>query len=360
MSKAQIPNPNFENWKGNDPQGWWTVNQLSQGQLIGVSPTQDVHSGIWAANLKPIQATANVLVASAMSLSPLETNGISFHERPSNFSVWVKYDALGKDSVTIVASLTDVKGNSIGVAAATLGGKQNEYIKLDLPFSYLSESTPDSLQIIFFVGILDELRATSINSYLLVDDVSLEIPTAQDPPIAPSNLIASLIGDDNQIGLGWLDNSNDETGFVIERSEAEDGLYIEVGTTNANINYFVDESAVIGVTYYYRVRAVNDNGSSNPSNFVEITRPVPTKVFNQLSENTIIYPNPAIDNIHVTFPIELKNARMQVFNSVGAVVIDQSVSGKQIQVPFHLAVGTYFLHINTTDAQQFSKGFIVK
>lgn len=103
------------------------------------------------------------------------------------------------------------------------------------------------------------------------DDSKLQPPVVQGPvqatkPNAPSGLIA----ESNEIGrvvLRWIDNSNNEIGFGIERKSKSDDPYYQVGRVGANVtSYEQDELSTYGVfpgeEYYYRVRAYNDKGSA--------------------------------------------------------------------------------------------------
>ena len=96
------------------------------------------------------------------------------------------------------------------------------------------------------------------------------IPGPQ-PPAAPSDLEANF-EDGPQVELFWADNSADETGFVIER--ATDGVSFSLLTTvGADTTSYVDTAVAGGITYTYRVAAVNDNGTSAYSNTASV--PVP-------------------------------------------------------------------------------------
>jgi hypothetical protein len=86
----------------------------------------------------------------------------------------------------------------------------------------------------------------------------------------PSGLCASTFL--ASITLSWIDNSNNETGFVLERSM--DGVnfiampYLGVGpnTTTVTDSYNINPNT----TYYYRVKASNDN-PDHYSNIISIT-----------------------------------------------------------------------------------------
>lgn len=83
------------------------------------------------------------------------------------------------------------------------------------------------------------------------------------PPIvaAPTNL--NGIFSANKISLTWIDNSNNETGFTIERSNNNAGPFTTIGSVNDNITTFDDINISSSTTYYYRVRASNSNIYTN-------------------------------------------------------------------------------------------------
>jgi streptogramin lyase len=83
------------------------------------------------------------------------------------------------------------------------------------------------------------------------------------PPEAPSDLIA--LGSGSQVRLSWTDNSDDETGFEIERKTGNNA-YVVIGTVGANVTSFIDTTATPASPLSYRVRAVGATGRSVYSN----------------------------------------------------------------------------------------------
>jgi fibronectin type 3 domain-containing protein len=86
-------------------------------------------------------------------------------------------------------------------------------------------------------------------------------------PAPPSGLrITSL--QSNQVSLAWTDNSNNETGFKIQRKTGVTGTYLTIVTTAANITAYTDRDSALrdGTLYYYRVAATNTAGDSGFSN----------------------------------------------------------------------------------------------
>lgn len=95
---------------------------------------------------------------------------------------------------------------------------------------------------------------------------------APTPPAAPSGLTAAATS--QQVTLSWIDNSANETGFVIERASSNgSGTYSIIATVGANMTSFVDNSVAPGKTYTYRIRAVNNGVYSDYSNVATITTP---------------------------------------------------------------------------------------
>ncbi len=70
----------------------------------------------------------------------------------------------------------------------------------------------------------------------------------------------------SSIMLQWLDNADNETAYVIERTS--DGYFEELATIAANSTSYQDESAAGNVEYTYRVKAKSADKESYYSNYV--------------------------------------------------------------------------------------------
>lgn len=83
-----------------------------------------------------------------------------------------------------------------------------------------------------------------------------------DVPAAPSGLIATGVSR-TQINLSWTDNSNNESGFRIERCKNPNCTnYVQIVQVGANVTTFADTALTKNTTYRYRVRAFNAGGNS--------------------------------------------------------------------------------------------------
>lgn len=84
--------------------------------------------------------------------------------------------------------------------------------------------------------------------------------TPVTPPAAPTGANA-VAGTTLGASVTWTDNSNNETGFRIERQQGA-GAFATVGTVGANVAVFNDTGLTDGQTYTYRVCAYNTAGDS--------------------------------------------------------------------------------------------------
>jgi len=94
-------------------------------------------------------------------------------------------------------------------------------------------------------------------------------------PSTPTNLVGKALSS-NSTQINWTDNSDNETGFRVERSPTGgNGTWTSIGTTGSNATTFRDATAGLAraTTYLYRVIAENTTLSkeSHPTNICQIT-----------------------------------------------------------------------------------------
>lgn len=95
-------------------------------------------------------------------------------------------------------------------------------------------------------------------SCIIVQDIGL---------ITPTNLNAYKVQDKNAVVLTWDDNSENEDGFVIERSM--DSNFVNAYTSmtvGPNVEIYLDSDLYTPRTYVYRVYAYKGNNKSSYSN----------------------------------------------------------------------------------------------
>ena len=87
------------------------------------------------------------------------------------------------------------------------------------------------------------------------------------PPTTPATLTASASG--TTVSLAWSDNSTNEENFYVLRRDSCDGSFSMVDNVTANETSSTDTVPAAG-SYWYRVSATNDNGTSVPSKMVRV------------------------------------------------------------------------------------------
>jgi len=152
------------------------------------------------------------------------------------------------------------QGNKVVIAGAGSGSFNNAGMIFKIRFIVSASaqvgysSTVNLQQFMFNEGSpLPEIKNGSISI------VSVQLPTA------PSNLSASANGV-SVINLSWSDNSNNESGFKIERSTDSLSGYSLVKTLTVNTVSYSDSGLVDGTKYFYRVYSYNNGGNSGYSN----------------------------------------------------------------------------------------------
>ena len=118
------------------------------------------------------------------------------------------------------------------------------------------------------------IRATNGTIYSAYSNTP-SATTLLNAPAPPSGLtITSLLS--NQVSLSWTDNSNNETGFKIQRKTGATGTYATIVTTGVNVTSYNDHDTALtdGTVYYYRVCATNAAGDSAFSNEASGTTPL--------------------------------------------------------------------------------------
>jgi subtilisin family serine protease len=100
-------------------------------------------------------------------------------------------------------------------------------------------------------------------------------PPPMSPPSAPANLTATRYNQ-TAIGANWQDTSYNESYFEVQRATQLSGstwsAFSTIGTAASNSTGFVDTNAKRNVGYRYRVRTVNNAGSSVWSNGAELRK----------------------------------------------------------------------------------------
>lgn len=145
--------------------------------------------------------------------------------------------------------------------------------------------------------------STTISGYLNIEVYinGLINTTPPDFVIPPSNIVLNassveLPTPSSKVILNWLDNSDNETNFVIERS-INGTSFSQIAQVAANTITYTDTNLVPNTKYYYRIKAITAAESSSFSAVGSITTPAlpsaPTKTTSPNPANEFNYAEPA-------------------------------------------------------------------
>lgn len=116
--------------------------------------------------------------------------------------------------------------------------------------------------------IIDMEKATGVEVGY-INGMIIDINDASFMP-KPSNLKVSALST-SELGVSWLDNTANESGFEIYRSSTGGNDFELIATTPVNTTSFEDTNLPSNTTYYYKVRAIGNGTQSDFSGIVSGT-----------------------------------------------------------------------------------------
>ncbi len=188
----QIPNSGFESWVsvGNfeNPEHWDTGNQTVLGvSIITTTKTSNSHSGSWAAQMETINFLT-FTVPGLVTLGDFEvdiwsqqfsiTGGVPFDEKPHRLNLYYTYNPAPGDKMSIgvwlLANTANPTPDTVGIALYESDTPVNDFTLLSLEINYLSEDTPELLNIVAVSSNPDNPTAGSV---LRIDDLEFDYAT---------------------------------------------------------------------------------------------------------------------------------------------------------------------------------------
>ena len=188
----------------------------------------------------------------------------------------------------------------------------------------------------------DEIaRHVSENNSCLVTQ-----PIMLQPPAGLSATVAS----GSRIDLAWQDNSNSETGFIVQRRREGSGFWTQIGTAAADSEAFSSDGLFPGATYIYRVQAFNDMESSAFSNEAAATTlagamPEADWIINTFAGRTdndgdngpaslarlTVVTDVALDRLGNVYITDRDNQRVRRVDASGVITTVAGTGGKRLQ-----------------------------
>ena len=126
------------------------------------------------------------------------------------------------------------------------------------------------------VNVLMSTNNTSLtnsNTITGINTTTIAVPSAPTSLSTYTTLTSTM----TIIPLRWVDNSNNEISFIIERRLSNSGYFVPVMTTGPNITYYTDMNVTKGTSYDYQVKAcLSNNLCSSYANLYGVILPVST------------------------------------------------------------------------------------
>jgi Secretion system C-terminal sorting domain len=288
-------------------------------------------------NLGTITSMSNTLVFKLRGVNTFQDNGSVVNFAAFNYRVY-KVGSTAPAYTTVLLTLQGASGN-------------NKFWNDNAPdISLLSSPSmqPGTYNVDIFFGA----TTNSVNTPLPIVDPTYTATFTLAVALGAEMTSFSAKKSASSTELSWLTASEkDNATFQIERSAnatnfSPIGEVKGAGNSNAVNNYtFTDATPLSGVNYY-RLKAVDFNGSATLSKVVSVN------FVGKGGDKTAVYPNPTHDVLRVDFTAtEASTTTLQVTDLLGRVLLSQNVSvakGANL-VPFNvssLPSGAYLLKAN--------------
>ena len=163
----------------------------------------------------------------------------------------------------------DVGNYPVVYTSANIGGVRGVFKSEDIGASWLRINDDQHQYAFIGTALTGDPRVygrvyigTNGRGIIVGDSAPVSLPV----PSAPTGLTAGAVST-SQINLTWLDNSNNETAFAIERAtDAGFTAGFVSNSVGSNVANYQATGLAAGTTYFFRVKAVNAGGFSAATN----------------------------------------------------------------------------------------------
>ncbi len=173
-------------------------------------------------------------------------------------------------SSTVGLKWTDNSKNEYGFKIYRSSSANDGFTEIGTTNTNITSFTDKYLQpsttYYYTIRSFNDIGYSEYTSALSVSTSALQLPAA------PSGLVSTSV-QYTTTSLKWNDNSNNETGFEVERSGPNDTEIKNIFNLDAGNTVFTDVDLAMNSTYQYRIRSFNLDGYSDFSAQIEITTP---------------------------------------------------------------------------------------
>lgn len=118
----------------------------------------------------------------------------------------------------------------------------------------------------YYVRCQDSFSNVNADDFLLTFAITASSSSTTTPPVGSDPVPTTK-------RLTWIDSSDNEDGFKIERKVGTAGTYVRLAVVGVNTTTYTDTETVSGTVYCYHVQAFNTAGDSPFSNAACTTNP---------------------------------------------------------------------------------------
>jgi hypothetical protein len=171
-SFGQIPNPGFESWSYQQPDGWRAYNNPPHSPFTFESMTLSAHSGLVGVKSEVVLTGPIYNPSGLYSGSTASNYYFPVTTKPTKLKGWYILQTDGQDIFTVNVTMK-AQGAIIGEGEFTSNTTNLSYSQFTTNINYTSAATPDSMKIIitFNHGLAGSGHA---GSYFILDDLSTE------------------------------------------------------------------------------------------------------------------------------------------------------------------------------------------
>jgi alpha-tubulin suppressor-like RCC1 family protein len=272
----------------------------------------------------PVPSSPTNLIATATSTSSIQLN---WNDNANNETGFLIKRSL--DNVTYV-NLTTLSSNATSFVDNGLTENTTYYYKVRA------------------------FNASGNSAFSNVDNATTFDNGQNQVPDAPTNLVATTMTS-HKIKLTWTDNSDNEDGFYVKRSL--DGVtFVRIDTLLANVEVYNDLGLDPNTTYYYQIRAFNENGGAPLSNIDSATTfESQAGIFDVSNIQFNVYPNPTKD--YFTIGLEnFENTNAEITSIKGEIIQTFTLnSNKTIVKTDKFNAGIYILKLENENGTTFKR-----
>jgi hypothetical protein len=168
-------------------------------------------------------------------------------------------------------------------------------------------------------------------------------------PMEPTGITATPVSD-TAIELTWEDNSDNEEGFIIQRSLTTSN-FEDIHTTEPDVTSFTDTGLSSNTQYYYRVMAVNQVADSWTEYIQTVNATtLVTDVWETSQDDLLwkVFPNPVGDHAFMSLPAHQSGIRkIEILDLTGRILISRIHHQGDVAIDVSgLTGGHYFIKVS--------------